>query len=307
MIISASKRCDIPAFYSDWFINRLKEGYAYVRNPVQTNIVYEVELTPETVDCIVFWTKNPKPMLDRLDELSGYPYYFQYTLNWYGKDMEPNVPDIKDRVETFIKLSEKIGRERVVWRYDPIVFTDVYTPDWHRKCFATLAEILHEHTEKAVISLVDLYPRNTNHLVNTGYVQINYDERIALLKDMAEIAHKYGLVIATCAENIPEAPKYGIFQNSCIDRELVERVIGTQIYAQKSNSRSACNCVENVDIGSYDACPHRCIYCYAKPKTDMTGIKYDPDAPMLKDKYDPENDVLKKRLMYSLKVSETPF
>ena len=136
MILSVSRRTDIPNYYSEWFFNRIKEGFVYVRNPMNAHHVSKIDITPEVVDCIVFWTKNPEPMLRRLDELSPYDYYFQFTLTGYGKDIECGVPQKKDRmIPVFQELSQKTGRQRVIWRYDPIIFTKKYTPEYHLKAF----------------------------------------------------------------------------------------------------------------------------------------------------------------------------
>ena len=143
MIISASRRTDIPAFYSDWFLNRIKERFVFVRNPINAHQISQISLSPDVVDCIVFWTKNPKPMLSKLDELKDYNYYFQFTLNSYSKDIEPNVP-LKNTevIETFKALSDKVGTNRVIWRYDPIIINEKYTIDYHIEYFEKLAHFL---------------------------------------------------------------------------------------------------------------------------------------------------------------------
>ena len=161
MILSASRRTDIPTFYSEWFFNRIKEGFLYVRNPMNAHQISRIDLSPEVVDCIVFWTKNPIPMLPRLPELDAYKYYFQFTLTGYGKDMETNLPDKKGQlIPAFQELAGKIGKKRVIWRYDPIVFTKKYTPDYHIRAFTQIAEALDGCTEKCVISFVDIYAKN---------------------------------------------------------------------------------------------------------------------------------------------------
>ena len=140
MIISASRRTDIPNYYSEWFYNRIKEGFLYVRNPMNAHQISEIKITPEIVDCIVFWTKNPLPMMSRLDELKDYPYYFQFTLTGYGKDVEANLPNKKtEMIPVFQELAEKIGKEKVIWRYDPIFFSDRYAKEYHLKAFQSIA------------------------------------------------------------------------------------------------------------------------------------------------------------------------
>lgn len=161
MILSASRRTDIPNYYSDWFLHRIEEGFVYVRNPMNPHQISKINLSPEVVDCIVFWTKNPKPMLDRLAELKAYSYYFQFTLTGYGTDIEAGVPHKKESIiPTFQSLSGKIGKEKVIWRYDPILFTDKYTPEYHLKAFEQIASALHGYTNKCVISFVDTYVKN---------------------------------------------------------------------------------------------------------------------------------------------------
>lgn len=159
MIISASRRTDIPAFFSDWFLNRLREQYAYVRNPVNLHQVSRISLSPDLVDCIVFWSKNPAPMLTKLSALENYMYYFQFTLNGYEKDFEANLPALTERIETFQKLSGYIGKERIIWRYDPIIVNHKYTVDRHIETFKYLTAQLAPYTEKVTISFVDLYAK----------------------------------------------------------------------------------------------------------------------------------------------------
>ena len=148
MIISASRRTDIPAFFSEWIINRLKEQYAYVRNPMNIHQVSKINLSPDVVDCIVFWSKNPKPIINKLNALKDYMYYFQFTLNAYDKDFEENLPTLSTRIDTFQTLSNYIGKERVIWRYDPIIINEKYSIDWHIERFKYLTEQLCLYTEK---------------------------------------------------------------------------------------------------------------------------------------------------------------
>ena len=145
MIVSASRRTDIPNYYSDWFFNRLKAGYALVKNPMNAAQIRRVELSPEAVDCFVFWTKNPAPMLPRLEELRDYAFYFQFTLTGYGRDIEPGIPHKREvMLDVFRQLAGRVGKERVIWRYDPILITDRYTPEYHVRTFGEIAAALEE-------------------------------------------------------------------------------------------------------------------------------------------------------------------
>ena len=169
MILSVSRRTDIPNYYSEWFYNRIKEGFLYVRNPMNAHQVSEIKITPDVVDCIVFWTKNPLPMMKRLNETKDYNYYFQFTLTGYGNDVEVNLSNKKtEMIPVFQELSEKIGKQKVIWRYDPIFFSDRYTKEYHLKAFKSIAEALSGYTEKCVISFVDIYPKNKKNM--DGYV-----------------------------------------------------------------------------------------------------------------------------------------
>ena len=296
MILSVSKRTDIPAFYSEWFIDKIQKGYVCVRNPMNREQISRIALDPKLIDCIVFWTKNPERMLPYLDILDkrGFLYYFTFTLNYYGPDIEPNLANIQNRIETFIKLSKKIGKERVIWRYDPIVITKTYTPHWHAKCFDTLCNILADYTEKAVVSIVDIYPNKNQNILNQhGFRVMDAQEKYDLFQNLADSAiAKHGLTLATCAEDIPEISKLGIIKNRCVDPDLISRLAGKPFNTPKSNyaNRSNCGCCENIDIGTYDTCTHGCIYCYAcKDKTVIKNriANYDPKSDILCDKIEP--------------------
>ena len=275
MIISVSRRTDIPAFYSEWFFNRIKEGYVDVLNPFNSKQANRISLKKDDVDCFVFWTKNPKPMLSRLNELDGFNYYFQFTINSYGNDLEPNVPSkSKEIINTFIELSTKIGKEKVIWRYDPIILTDKYNIDWHVKYFEALANRLSGYTNKCVISFVDLYAkteRNTKAF-NLSEITINDMDYIAM--KFSEIAKRYNIKLATCCEAI-DLEKYNIIHNSCIDGELIEELFNIKVNNKKDNQRKQCGCIKCHDIGAYNTCLHQCKYCYATYNYDyiMKNIK----------------------------------
>lgn len=264
MILSVSRRTDIPNYYSDWFITRIKEGFLYVRNPMNAHQISKIDLSPEVIDCIVFWTKNPANMIDKLEDLQKYMYYFQFTLTGYGKDVEPNLPNKREElIPTFKRLSEKIGKERVIWRYDPILISKRYTINYHLKAFEEIASSLADYTEKVVISFVDLYSKTLRNTRKLDIRQITNEEMIEVAGEMAQIASKYNLIIETCAEqiNLQEA---GIQHGSCIDKKLIERLLGCKLTAEKDkNQREACGCFESVEVGAYNTCLNGCKYCYA--------------------------------------------
>lgn len=285
MILSASRRTDIPNYYADWFLNRIKEGFVYVRNPINPHQVSEIRLSPEVVDCIVFWTKNPAPMLAGLDELRAYPFYFQFTLTGYERDMEKNIPSKKDVViPTFQKLAEKIGPERVIWRYDPILFNDKYTPAYHLRVFERTAEALRGFTGKCVISFVDRYAKNKKAMEALGIYDLEDAQLIAFASQLSRIAGENGMEMGSCAEDI-DLESCGIRHNCCIDKALIESLTGCRIDAGKDkNQREACGCVESIDIGVYNTCKNGCVYCYANHSMESVirdCARYDPKAPLL--------------------------
>lgn len=285
MILSVSRRTDIPNYYSEWFLDRLKKGYLYVRNPINIHQVSKITLSPKVIDCIVFWTKNPRPMLARLHELEPYPYYFQFTLTGYGNDIEPHVPHKKEIIiPAFQTLSRKIGKERVIWRYDPIIFTDKYSPAYHVKAFAQIAEKLHGCTSKCVISFVDIYMKNIKNMKALHSFSLPENDLRSFLKEIAFIAQNHDIKIASCAETI-DLSSCKIEHNSCIDKELIEKITGCKIQAKKDkNQREACGCMESIDIGTYNTCKNGCLYCYAnhsEESVSQNGCLYDVNSPLL--------------------------
>lgn len=285
MIISASRRTDIPAFFSDWFYNRIKEGYVLVRNPMNIHQVSKISLSPDVVDCIVFWTKNPQPMICRLDELKDYNYYYQFTLNSYSKDIEPNVPyKDKEIIQTFRLLSDKIGSNKVIWRYDPIIITEKYSTEYHVKYFEKLVQLLYGKFNKCIISFVDFYKKTARSFKESGIREPTIEEINFLAKAFSQISKKYGFEINTCAEEI-DLSLYGIDHGKCIDDKLIEQLCGCKISVNKDkNQRDVCGCIESIDIGLYNTCMHKCKYCYANYSfkiVDNNYTKYNPNSPLL--------------------------
>lgn len=310
MILSASRRTDIPNYYSDWFYNRIKEGYLYVRNPFNFHQISKIDLSPNVIDCIVFWTKNPEPMIVRLDELSRYSYYFQFTLTGYGPDIEPNFPDKRNRlIHVFRELSGCIGSERVIWRYDPIFLNDKYTASYHLKAFKEIAEKLEGSTQRVVISFLDLYSKIKKQMEKLeARTEIN-QELLSLAGQMADIAKSHHMQIETCAEHI-DLLEYGIAHGSCIDRRLIEQLIGCRLQGSKDkNQREECGCFESIEVGAYNTCLNGCRYCYANFNDKMvleSRKQYDVDSPLLCGAAGAE-DVITIRNMKSLKVDQISF
>lgn len=307
MILSVSRRTDIPTYYSEWFYNRIKEGFVYTRNPMSPRQISRIDLSPEVIDCIVFWTKNPEPMLGRLSELSAYKYYFQFTLTGYGTDIESNVPHKKERmIPVFKELSEKIGADKVIWRYDPVIFTKVYTPEYHLRAFEQIAGELAGYTNKCVISFLDMYAKIAKNMAKIEAYEPDEARLKAFATKISRIARANGMSIASCAESI-DLRECGIEHNSCIDKGLIEKLIGCRLKVNKDkNQRAECGCVESVDIGTYSTCMNGCKYCYANYSMENTAKNfksYDPGAPILCGVVT-EDDKITERKMKSLKEGQ---
>ncbi len=324
MIISASRRTDIPAYFSEWWMNRVEEGYVCVRNPFRYHQVSRVSLSPDVVDCIVFWSKNPKPFIPYLGKLNSYMYYFQrnpfryhqvsrvslspdvvdcivfwsknpkpfipylgklnsymyyfqytlnaygnipylgklnsymyyfqYTLNAYGNEIETYLPSFYSRMETFRQLAKQIGKERVIWRYDPILISEKYTVDWHMEQFQMIAEGLEDCTQLCVISFLDEYPRIKKGLERLNIRGVAENEKYMIARGFSEITKERGMELATCCEEI-DLSSYGIGHSSCIDGKLISKLLGYQIKGRKDKGqRKGCGCMESIDIGSYHTC-----------------------------------------------------
>ena len=257
-----------------------------VRNPMHFKQVSKINLSPDVVDGIVFWTKNPLPMIDRLGEIKDYTYYFQFTLTPYGKDIETNLPSKTETLLlTFKKLSNIIGADRVVWRYDPILINPKYTIGYHLHAFETIAKALHKYTRKVTISFIDVNYRgvkgNMKALALSDFPQ---DTKAALGAQLAHIAQAYGLAIDTCAENMDLTP-CGIQHARCIDERLLGKLLGCNLHVDKDkNQRLACGCAASVDIGMYNTCKNGCRYCYANYSpgvVDGNYAKHDPQSLLL--------------------------
>ena len=299
MIVSASRRTDIPACYPDWFYQRIREGFVLTRNPMRFHQVSKIILSPETVDGIVFWTKNPAPMMLRLDELNAYTYYFLLTLTSYGKDIESNVPvKSSEVIPSFQRLSDKIGPERVIWRYDPILLSEKYNIDYHLEYFHEIAKRLKGYTQKCIISFVDRYRNTDANLGSLGLEDIVDSAKRRLAESIAQTARSFGINVETCAEEI-DLNAYGIGHAKCIDGNLLDKIRGYPLKVFKDKyQRPHCGCDASVDIGMYNTCKNGCKYCYANYNTralKSNAAGHDPFSPLLIGSIG-EDDVIKERI-----------
>ncbi len=281
-IISVSRKTDIPAFYADWFIERIKEEVVLSRNPFNYNQVSLLDLSPENVLCFVFWTRNPKPLMKHLTLLDekGYNYYFQFTITGYQKPLEANNQHPLKSIETFKELSQRIGKERVIWRYDPIILTNITPVDEHIRLFRKIAQELKGYCERVVISFVDFdYRKARNNLkkipdLECSEILNNPAELTYLLDELSKIAKAHDLIIETCAEDI-DLQKHGIHHGKCIDDKLIGQILNINFSSLKDKGqRKECGCVNSRDIGMYETCLHGCQYCYATNSHDKAKDNY---------------------------------
>ena len=282
MIINTGCRTDIPAFYSEWFINRITEGYVCVRNPYYNTKVTKYKLNPDVVDCLVFGTKNPEPMIKYLDKLDKYKQLWYITITPYGKNIEPNVPDSIRVIESFKKISKHIGIDGVNWRYDPIFIGMGFNVKKHIECFNIMAKKLKGYTKNCTISFLDLYEKVKVNAPNIKPPTI--DEQIEIAKAFSRIGRESNITVHSCCEKT-FLTKYGIDCKGCMTQEIIEACIGEKINVTKrKNIREDCNCLLGNDIGAYNSCKHLCIYCYANANKDVVeeNVKmHNPKSPLL--------------------------
>lgn len=282
MIINTGQRTDIPAFYSEWFANRLKEGYVCVRNPFDSGQVSRYRLDPAVVDVIGFCTKNPEPMFSYMDLLKDYGQLWFVSLTPYGRDIEPNVPDKHRVIESFKTLSDIVGPDSIVWRYDPILVSDRYTIEYHLHAFRQISEALEGYTQSVVISFIDLYPKVRRNFPEIG--EVSHEDRLSIGKELIRIAADHDMTVKPCAEG-DELAAYGADCSGCTKISDYEKAIGKRLAAPKRKSaRAECACYLSCDIGAYNTCRHLCRYCYANAEALIVmqqSSLHDPGSPFL--------------------------
>ncbi len=293
-IISCSRRTDVPAFYAQWLINRLRAGYCHIINPFSSR-VFEIPLKPEDCTALVFWTRNPAPLFPYLDEIDarGYSYYFHYTVLGYPRPIEAHNPPLEAAIATFQRLAARLSADRVRWRYDPIVFSSTTPPDYHRRQFERIASQLEGYTHHCTFSFTDFYAKTTRNLdaitQDTGitFEEPGLPDQQALTRDLAQIAAAHGMTLNTCCADALAVE--GVQKGHCIDPDLVRALVpgvNRDLTAQlkPEPTRKECGCVASVDIGAYDTCLFGCAYCYA---TNSRSIALKKHA-----EHDPEDSVL---------------
>ncbi len=292
MIIQTGMRTDIPAFYSEWFINRIKAGFVLVRNPYNPIQVTRYSLSPDVVDLISFCTKNPSPMLDKMDHLAPYGQYWFVTITPYEKDIEPNIPDKQKVMEDFKRLSDRVGVDSIGWRYDPILVDSQHSVQWHIGKFEEMAKNLSGYTKICVISFIDIYKKVEKNFPQARAV--SHQDKMTIGKAFIEIAGNYGMTIRPCAEGTSLAP-YGADCSGCMTVKTYETALHSNLAVPKrgKNQRNGeCACLLGTDIGAYDTCGHLCRYCYANTDPDLVKEnmrKHDPKSPFLLGNLNPED------------------
>lgn len=284
MIISASYKTDIPAFYGEWFINRLRAGYCKVVNPYNQRVSL-VDLTREKVDGFVFWTKNLSPFFKYIEEIQqrGFPFIVQYCINGYPKITELSVVDASKSIENMRRLADNCGPRVAVWRYDPILFSSITSIDFHRRNFENLAKALHGTTDEVVVSFAQLYKKTLRNIKLSseefGFsIEEPEDEiKYNFASELAQIAETYGFKLSMCSQKQFLAP--GVTNAKCIDARRLAEISGKTIIAEHKGNRTDCGCFASKDIGEYDSCPHGCVYCYAVQNRKIAQARYKQHNP----------------------------
>ncbi len=283
MIVNVGGRTDIVNYYSQWLMNRIKEGFAYSRNPLFPKNVSKISLNPKDVDCLMFCSKNYKPILKYMKEINEkYRIICHYTITAYGKDVEPYVPVINESIKNLIELSKIVGKEKVLWRYDPILLTEKYTVEKHLETFEYMAKQIAPYVQRGIFSFVEMYKKLDYNMPEI--IPFTEVDKIKILKGIGEISKKYNLYIQTCGtdENYEE---YGIHVSGCTTSEILEQANSVKYKNVKAKPmRKGCHCIPSRDIGAYDTCLNGCKYCYANKRPDLAkeNVKlHDKNSPLL--------------------------
>lgn len=283
MIVNVGGRTDIVNYYSEWLMNRINDGFAYSRNPLFQNNVSKISLKPEDVDCFIFCSKNYKPMLKYMKEINEkYRIICHYTITAYDKDVEPNVPTIEESIKTLIELFKIVGKEKVLWRYDPILLTKKYTIEMHLETFKQMAKQINPYVQRCIFSFVEMYKKLDYNMPEI--IPLTREDKIKILNSFGKIAKKYNLYTQTCGTD-ENNEKYGIHTSGCTTVEILEQANQVKYKNVKAKPmRKGCHCIPSRDIGAYDTCLNGCKYCYANKKPDLVkeNVKlHDKNSPLL--------------------------
>lgn len=283
MILNTGGRTDTVQYYTKWLLKRFEEGYVLSRNPLFPSKVTRYELTPDKVDCVVFCSKNYRPILPYIEGITRqFHTYFHYTITAYGKDVEPGVPAIEKSIDTLIRLSRIVEKERVAWRYDPVLLTETYTIQKHFDTFKRMAARISPYADRCIFSFVEMYKKLAANMPEIMPLSEHDKDRLA--QGLGQIAAENGLAIQTCGTN-GDYRQYGIQASGCMTLDLLGTANGIQFRKLKHKGmREGCHCIESRDIGAYDTCLNGCKYCYANKNPLKAHENYklhDPDSPLL--------------------------
>ncbi len=283
MIINTGGRTDTVQYFTEWLLKRFDDGYVLSRNPMFVNKVTRYELDPKVVDCVVFCSKNYRPILKDLHRITDrFNTYFHYTITAYGKDIEPGVPSIDESIETLKELSAMVGRKRISWRYDPVLLTERYTVERHLETFADMAERISPYVDRCIFSFVEMYEKLQFNMPEL--IVLMEDDKLRLAEGMGRIAGDKGIVLQTCGTDV-DYTRFGIRQSGCMTLDIIGNANGVEFKELKHRGmRAGCHCIESRDIGWYDTCMNGCKYCYANSNSKKAFDNYrehDPDSPLL--------------------------
>lgn len=293
MIVNTGGRTDTVQYYSEWLLRRFEEGYALSRNPLFPHKISRLELSPDVVDCVVFCSKNYRPILPRLHEITDrFNSYCYYTITAYGRDVEPGVPSIDESMQTLIELAGIVGPQRVAWRYDPVLLTKTYTVERHLETFDRMACTLAPHIDRCIFSFVEIYEKVKFNMPEL--VMLTEESMDELTRGMGEIAAQYGIYLQTCGTD-GDFSRYGIHPSGCMTLDILGAANNVEFRPLKHKGmRRGCHCMEARDIGAYDTCPNGCKYCYANkdPRKAAENFKlHDPASPLLLGHVGPDDEI----------------
>ena len=283
MILNTGGRTDTVQYYTKWLLKRIEEGYVLSRNPLFPNKVTRYELKPDAVDCLVFCSKDFSPILSSIKGIAErFNTYFHYTITAYGKDVEPGVPSIGQSIDTLITLSGIVGKERIAWRYDPVLLTGAYTVQKHLDTFANMAERIVPHVDRCIFSFVEMYKKLEINMPEL--IPLTDSDKDKLAEGLGSIANRHSLTIQTCGSS-GDYRHYGIQTSGCMTLDILGDANGIQFRSLKHKGmRAGCHCIESRDIGAYDTCLNGCKYCYANKTPQKARDNYrlhDPESPLL--------------------------
>ena len=295
MIINTGGRTDTVQYYSEWLLNRFREGFVYSRNPLFPNKVVRYELNPDVVDCVVFCSKDYSPILSDLHEITDrFPTYFHYTISAYGKDVEPGVPSISASVETLKKLSSIVGKQRVAWRYDPVLLTEKYDLAHHEKTFRYIAQNVAPYVDRCIFSFVEMHPRVLRNMPEI--IPLDDDAKTRVASMIGRVAAEFDMPVQTCGTS-DDYSEFGVSRSGCMTLDILGAANGLEFRNLKHKGlRQGCGCIDSRDVGAYDTCPNCCRYCYANKnpqKVAQNRALHDPSSPILLGHVRPEDTVSK--------------